>query len=212
MLTSRFVPRLGLRPRLASLAAELIPLGVEVFLFMLLNCSKFHADPHPGNLLKTRTGELAILDFGLVASLQPHERENLKSAVEHLLRGRYDLLVNEDSVKLGFLTPEADMKTIEPLITHLLTSGLLLQASQRRSNFKNISSSLNEIFFDHPFTVPPFFALVTRGVAVLEGVALKGDMEFDIWKEAERHVVRRVKGKVGGWFGGWFKRSNTTQE
>ena len=29
-----------------------------------LQCERFHADPHPGNLIKTENGELAILDFG----------------------------------------------------------------------------------------------------------------------------------------------------
>ncbi|GMH90607.1 hypothetical protein TrST_g4936 [Triparma strigata] len=179
---------------------SMIPLGVETFLYMLMECERFHADPHPGNLIKTENGELAILDFGLVATLKDSERANLKSAVKHLLTGQYSKLVKEDSVALGFLNGDADMEVIEPLITKLLKRGLLLQATERRSNFKNVSSELNEIFFLHPFEVPPFFALVTRGVAVLEGVALRGDIQFDIWKEAEGHVIRRVKGKVGGWF------------
>lgn len=32
--------------------------------FKLLDTGLFHADPHPGNLIRTPEGKLAILDFG----------------------------------------------------------------------------------------------------------------------------------------------------
>ena len=40
----------------------------------LLGTGFFHADPHPGNLIRTPDGRLAILDFGLVT----HIDENIK--------------------------------------------------------------------------------------------------------------------------------------
>ena len=42
----------------------LTPVGVECFLAQLLDTGRFHADPHPGNLLVTKTGRLALIDFG----------------------------------------------------------------------------------------------------------------------------------------------------
>lgn len=35
-----------------------------VTLFQLLDTGFFHADPHPGNLIRTPEGKLAVLDFG----------------------------------------------------------------------------------------------------------------------------------------------------
>ena len=35
---------------------KLTPVGVECFLAQLLETGRFHADPHPGNLLVTKTG------------------------------------------------------------------------------------------------------------------------------------------------------------
>jgi aarF domain-containing kinase len=32
--------------------------------FQLLDTGFFHADPHPGNMIRTPDGKLAILDFG----------------------------------------------------------------------------------------------------------------------------------------------------
>lgn len=41
-------------------------MGVICYLKQLLDTGFFHADPHPGNLIRTPDGRLAILDFGLV--------------------------------------------------------------------------------------------------------------------------------------------------
>ena len=38
--------------------------GVIAYLKQLLDTGVFHADPHPGNLIRTPDGRLAILDFG----------------------------------------------------------------------------------------------------------------------------------------------------
>ena len=63
---------------------KLIPVGVECFLIQvisiniifviillsqLLETGFFHADPHPGNLLVTPEGKLALIDFGLMADV-----------------------------------------------------------------------------------------------------------------------------------------------
>ena len=50
----------------APVINRLIPVGVECFLIQLLDTGFFHADPHPGNLLVTTEGKLAIIDFGKI--------------------------------------------------------------------------------------------------------------------------------------------------
>lgn len=45
---------------------DLVNIGVICYLKQLLDTGFFHADPHPGNLIRTPDGRLAILDFGLV--------------------------------------------------------------------------------------------------------------------------------------------------
>jgi predicted unusual protein kinase regulating ubiquinone biosynthesis (AarF/ABC1/UbiB family) len=38
-------------------------------IYQLLETGFFHADPHPGNLLVTKDGRLALIDFGLMADV-----------------------------------------------------------------------------------------------------------------------------------------------
>ena len=70
----------------------------------------------------------------------------------------------------------------------------------RRAQFGAISRDLNSIFFEYPFTVPPYFALITRALIVLEGIAVTGDRDFDLFAASFPYAVghaRRLFG-VGG--------------
>lgn len=53
----------------ADNVGDLVNIGVICYLKQLLDTGFFHADPHPGNLIRTPDGRLAILDFGLVSVL-----------------------------------------------------------------------------------------------------------------------------------------------
>jgi predicted unusual protein kinase regulating ubiquinone biosynthesis (AarF/ABC1/UbiB family) len=68
-----------------------------------------------------------------------------------------------------------------------------------------ISNELNEVFFRYPFSVPPFFALVTRGLGLLEGIALSGDPDFDIFQSsapfARRQAIRLLASSSGALVG-----------
>ena len=55
-----------------------------------------------------------------------------------------------------------------------------------------ISKELNEIFFEYPFSVPPFFALITRGLGILEGIAISADPEFDIFQATVPFARKRA--------------------
>ncbi|KAL3916390.1 MAG: hypothetical protein SGPRY_006839, partial [Prymnesium sp.] len=62
----------------------------------------------------------------------------------------------------------------------------------RKAKFGAISRELNQIFFDFPFTVPPYFALITRALIVLEGIAVTGDPNFDLFTAAYPYAARHA--------------------
>ena len=57
---------------------------------------------------------------------------------------------------------------------------------------KGVSRELNAVFFDYPFTVPAYFALITRALIVLEGIAVHGDPQFDIFAAAYPYALRKA--------------------
>jgi aarF domain-containing kinase len=48
---------------------ELCDALLNCYLHQLMGTGFLHADPHPGNLLRTTDGKLCILDFGLVSEV-----------------------------------------------------------------------------------------------------------------------------------------------
>jgi predicted unusual protein kinase regulating ubiquinone biosynthesis (AarF/ABC1/UbiB family) len=76
----------------------------------------YHADPHPGNLLKTRDGRLAYIDFGMMGSIEPSVRQALISATLHLVNREYERLA-DDFVALGLLPRGSNMEEVIPALT-----------------------------------------------------------------------------------------------
>lgn len=64
--TAQWVDGEKLSQSTADDVGALVNLGVITYLTQLLDTGFFHADPHPGNMLRTPDGKLVILDFGLM--------------------------------------------------------------------------------------------------------------------------------------------------
>ena len=204
VLTTQWIDGVPLANSSTETIRELIPVGVELFLTQLLDIGAFHADPHPGNLLVTKSKDgqkvLCLLDFGLCAIVDEAARKNMTQAIVHLLARDFDALVHSDSKELGFLPHDFDTTELKPILTKVLTGGVLESGSNmklRKRKLMEISNELNEIFFRYPFQVPPFFALVTRGLGLLEGIALTGDPEFDLFRASAPYVTKRAVSILG---------------
>jgi len=138
---------------------------------------------------------LCLLDFGLCAEIDLQSRKAMTSAIVHLLTGDFDSLIARDAKDLGFLPEDMDVSELKPILTKILSEGLLQSGSNlhaRKRNLMNISNELNEVFFRYPFSVPPFFALITRGLGLLEGIALSGDSDFDIFQASYPYARKRA--------------------
>lgn len=56
---------------------DMVSLGLKCSVDQLLNTGLFHADPHRGNLLREKNGDLAFIDFGMMADVAEEERYGL---------------------------------------------------------------------------------------------------------------------------------------
>jgi ubiquinone biosynthesis protein len=56
-----------------AMARELL----SAYLQQIVVDGTFHCDPHPGNILMTETGQLALLDFGMVGRFDMEEKDTL---------------------------------------------------------------------------------------------------------------------------------------
>ncbi|CAJ1953251.1 unnamed protein product [Sphenostylis stenocarpa] len=94
----------------------LIEVGVYCSFNQLLECGFYHADPHPGNLLRTYDGKLAYLDFGMTGEFKQELRDGFMEACLHLVNRDFDALA-KDFVTLGLLPPTADKEAVTKALT-----------------------------------------------------------------------------------------------
>jgi aarF domain-containing kinase len=168
----------------------LVNLGVITYLTQLLDFGFFHADPHPGNMMRTNDGKLAILDFGLMTEVTDNQKYGMIEAIAHLLNRDYTE-IGQDFINLDFIPEGTDTTPIVPALTNVFDAALA-GGGAKSINFQELAADLAEITFEYPFKIPPYFALVIRAIGVLEGIALVGNPEFAIIDEAYPYIAKRL--------------------
>ncbi|MEM6252110.1 MAG: AarF/ABC1/UbiB kinase family protein [Cyanobacteria bacterium P01_D01_bin.156] len=167
----------------------LVTIGVSSGLRQLLEFGFFHADPHPGNLFALADGSMAYIDFGMMDQLSQGMKETLVDSVVHLINQEYDKLA-DDFVKLGFLTPDVDVRPIVPALEAVFDGAI--GESVGNFNFKSITDEFSKVMYEYPFRVPAKFALIIRSLVTQEGLALTLNPEFKIVEIAYPYVARRL--------------------
>lgn len=167
----------------------IIHIGVTSGLKQLLEYGFFHADPHPGNLFAMPDGRMAYIDFGMMDQLEESTKETLVDALVHLVNKDYCDLA-EDFVRLGFLTPDTDIRPIVPALEKVL--GNAIGKNVRDFNFKTITDQFSELMYDYPFRVPAQFALIIRSLVTQEGIALSLNPDFKIVEVSYPYVAKRL--------------------
>ncbi|KAL0690149.1 hypothetical protein Bca4012_089827 [Brassica carinata] len=190
VLTTQWIDGEKLSQSMENDVGELVNVGVICYLKQLLDTGFFHADPHPGNMIRTPDGKLAILDFGLVTKLTDDQKYGMIEAIAHLIHRDYDAIV-KDFVKLGFIPDGVNLAPILPVLAKVFDQALE-GGGAKNINFQELAADLAQITFDYPFRIPPYFALIIRAIGVLEGIALVGNPEFAIVDEAYPYIAQRL--------------------
>jgi len=190
VITSEWLEGEKLSQSTADDVGDLVNIGVICYLKQLLDTGFFHADPHPGNLIRTPDGRLAILDFGLMTDIDDNIKYGMIEAISHLIHRDYEAIV-KDFVTLDFIPEGTDLRPILPVLGRVFDQALE-GGGAKNINFQELAADLAQITFDYPFRIPPYFALIIRAIGVLEGIALVGNPEFALVDEAYPYIAKRL--------------------
>lgn len=190
VLTTQWIDGEKLSQSTANDVGDLVNVGVICYLKQLLDTGFFHADPHPGNLIRTPDGKLAILDFGLMTQITDNQKYGMIDAISHLIHRDYDAIV-KDFVMLDFIPEGVNLDPIMPVLAKVFDQALE-GGGAKNINFQELAADLAQITFDYPFRIPPYFALIIRAIGVLEGIALVGNPDFAIVDEAYPYIAQRL--------------------
>jgi len=194
--------------------AEITAIAQEAFLTQLFGMGFFHADPHPGNILKLNepTPEgytVALIDCGLMANVDKADQDHMISAVIHLANKDYASLV-DDFIRLKILPTDCDRAAIIPLMDKALSPyvkgggakkyeeelkrmyGMEDSVSSQVGGFQAMTQDALTVLNDIPFSIPPYFAILGRAIVTLEGIALTGNEDYGIIMETYPFIARKL--------------------
>lgn len=170
----------------------LVEVGIRCCLTQLLDVGYLHADPHAGNLIRTRHGRLAYLDFGLISIIPESVRTAILCACLHLINREYQLLA-EDFASMSILQAyEVDLEVADFSKALMDEFEPLLSKGIQNFTFIGVAEKLLFLATQFPLIFPAYFLNNMRALATLEGLALTADPNFKIFRIIYPYVVNRV--------------------
>ncbi|KAM0936836.1 putative ABC-type Cd(2+) transporter [Dioscorea sansibarensis] len=167
----------------------LVEVGVYCSLSQLLEHGFYHADPHPGNLLRSSDGKLAYVDFGMMGAFKQELRDGFIEACLHLVNRDFDALA-KDFITLGLLPPTAQKDEVTKALTDVFQNAV--NKGVRNISFGDLSGNLGLTMYKFKFQIPSYFSLVIRSLAVLEGIAISFNPEYKVLSSSYPWIARKV--------------------
>ncbi len=178
-------------PRLDELGADRQDLARELLACLLnqiLVQGTFHADPHPGNVLVLRTGQLALIDFGSVGRLDIRQQAALRRLLTAVAQ-RDPAELYEAVTELA-VTPVQDEEQLEQTLAAFMTQHL----GHGMNADPALIRSLLAVLAQGGIAFPPVIGGVFRALITLDGTLRVLAPGFDTAAESQA-VARQLAGE-----------------
>ncbi|KAJ4906807.1 Protein kinase superfamily protein [Raphanus sativus] len=169
---------------------DLVNKGVEATLVQLLDTGILHADPHPGNLRYTTSRQIGFLDFGLVCRMERKHQLAMLASIVHIVNGDWSSLV-EALTDMDVIRPGVNTRRFT-LDLELALAEVELKNGIPDIEFTKVLSKIVQVALKYQLRMPPYFTLVLRSLACLEGLAAAGDPNFKTFEAAYPFVVQKL--------------------
>ena len=133
---------------------------------MLIN-GYFHADPHPGNLLVSKEGELILLDFGMVKTVPNNSRVAIIELIKAANEQDYEsyIAANKKLGTIAYEAPTAELAEFTAKMFEIFSNDNLDSESMQQLAFDVLESTRNL-----PFKLPSDAIYILRVSAIIEGL------------------------------------------
>ena len=110
---------------------------VLVYCKMILEDGIYHADPHPGNVLINKNGELILLDFGAVAVLDEKMRKEIPVIIQAIIR-KDNPKILASLKRMGFIGNDKESQKIAGKLIDALSQFIRNEVEIENMNFKDL--------------------------------------------------------------------------
>lgn len=162
----------------------------SVFLEQVFVDGFFHADPHPGNVMLTDEGEIALVDCGQVGRL---DAENKAGAIRLLMAfEQQDTRVLADEIlDLGIEQEEVDVRRLTYDLGKVLRTYYDMPA--RAVNMGALLTRVLETSARHKVRLPVAFAVIGKVFTNIDGICRQLDPDFNLTAVARGYVGKAVR-------------------
>lgn len=170
-----------------ALATELL----RAYLDQILVHGLFHADPHPGNVLLTHDGRLALIDLGMVEQIGDTRRRELLRLLMALSEGEGSE-VSQLVARMAHPLPEADADAFKSAVTELVQ-----ESHGRRVQDLPTGQIILEVVrlgVSHGFRPPPDLTTLGKTLSYLDGVVRRLDPDCrpdEVVRDHAESLMRR---------------------
>jgi len=163
----------GGTPRAERILDALLDAMVE----MVMYDGFFHGDPHPGNILVDSDDRLVFIDFGLVGTLSPHQRNDLIDLILTILTGDEDGIART-LLRMGHPVGRVNLRELKSDIVEIRDAYLFSTLDE-----VDISEFVQETMRAaqrHRIRLNPEYARLTKAAMTIEGIMrnLKPDLDI----------------------------------
>jgi predicted unusual protein kinase regulating ubiquinone biosynthesis (AarF/ABC1/UbiB family) len=197
--------------------SEVANVLLDTYLKQIFVDGFFHADPHPGNLFVTplpgqmengKPGwQLTFVDFGMVG----HVPDNLRSGLREMLVavGLQDAarLIRSFQTIIALL-PGTDLQQLEQMSASMfdLLWGKSMDDIRQLSPEEMIrfADRFRDLMYNMPFQLPQNLLMLGRTVAILSGMCIGLDKDFNLWNQLSPYAAKLVSQEVGSNWRVWL--------
>jgi len=169
---------------------------VDFYAEQMLVRGYFHADPHPGNLLIDKEGELILLDFGMVKSIPNQTRLAIINMIKSAHEKDYETYVSS-AKKLGTIAYEAPKGEIANFVERMFE--IFSDNSLSATSMQDLAFEILESTRNLPFKLPQEAIYILRVSAIIEGLGTTYIPNFngikDILPVLQKNIPRALGSK-----------------
>ena len=175
---------------------DIIDKLVKFYAEQMLVVGYFHADPHPGNLLVNKEGQLILLDFGMVKKIPNSTRVAIIQMIKSAHERDYELYVTS-AKKLGVIAYEAPEGELAEFVERMFE--IFNDNSLSATSMQNLAFEILESTRGFPFKLPQEAIYILRVSAIIEGLGTTYIENFngikDILPILQKNIPRALGAK-----------------
>jgi ubiquinone biosynthesis protein len=169
----------GIKPR------EIGTRGFYAYMKQIFEDGFFHGDPHPGNLIVTRKGEIFFLDFGIIGVIRPEKRHTFTNLVLSILENDVDLMIR-CLEKLGVEVKPGDVDNLrDDLFVTLMDYS---EFQLKEVNFSQVIQELTAVMRRYHLQVPMNLMLMLKVIMMVADIGKRLDPEFNFSSYIEPYM------------------------